>query len=92
MTATSAGRQRQRFVGSAEEPKSVKGFEARVAELDTLPELASAKRRERDEPVAEILVAKSKLLDSYRELYQPISDLRLSILWRGKLASFPSMP
>ena len=65
-------KQEAEIVGAASEPKSVKGLQARVAELDKLPERASAKRDEREELVREIFAAKSKLLDSYRELYRPV--------------------
>jgi ABC-type lipoprotein export system ATPase subunit len=65
-------KQEAEIVGAASEPKSVKGLQARVAELDKLPGRASAKRDEREELVREIFAAKSKLLDSYRELYRPV--------------------
>lgn len=60
--------------GSAEEPKSVKGLEARVAELELLPSQAEAKRSERGGLVEEIFAAKAELLDSYRELYRPVQE------------------
>lgn len=60
--------------GSAEEPKSVKGLEVRLAELGQLPERAEAKRKERNQLVSEIFAAKSELLDSFRELYRPVQE------------------
>jgi energy-coupling factor transporter ATP-binding protein EcfA2 len=60
--------------GSAEEPKSVKGLEARLTELTGLPAKAEAKREERARLVEEIFAAKSELLDSYRELYRPVQE------------------
>jgi ABC-type lipoprotein export system ATPase subunit len=65
-------KQEAEIIGAASEPKSVKGLQAKLAELDNLPERASAKRDEREELVREIFAAKSKLLDSYRELYRPV--------------------
>jgi hypothetical protein len=60
--------------GSAEEPKSVKGLESRLAELAGLPERAESKREERNQLVAKIFAAKSELLDSFRELYRPVQE------------------
>ncbi|HXB64818.1 MAG TPA: AAA family ATPase [Solirubrobacteraceae bacterium] len=65
-------KQEAEIIGAASEPKSVEGLQARVAELDKLPERASAKRDEREALVREVFAAKSKLLDSYRELYHPV--------------------
>jgi hypothetical protein len=60
------------IVGTEKEPTSVKGLEAKVAEFKTLPDRASTKRQERDQLVRKIFAAKSKLLDSYRDLYRPV--------------------
>ena len=60
--------------GSAEDPQSVKGLEARLAQLALLPGQAGEKRDERSRLVEEIFAAKSKLLDSYRELYRPVQE------------------
>lgn len=64
--------QEAEIIGSEKEPKSVKGLEAKVAEFEILPDRAAAKRQERDQLVREIFAAKSKLLDSYRDLYRPV--------------------
>lgn len=64
--------QEAEIIGTEKEPKSVKGLEARVAEFELLPERAATKREERDHLVREIFDAKSKLLDSYRDLYRPV--------------------
>lgn len=58
--------------GSENDPKSVKGLEAKVAELDRLPEMTSEKQKERDSYIARIFLAKSELLESYREVYRPV--------------------
>lgn len=67
-------KQETEIEGSAEEPKSVKGLEARLVEMEKLPERASVKREERDKLVADIFGAKSELLDSYRNLYRPVQQ------------------
>ena len=85
-------KQETEIVGVASEPKSVKGLEARVAELGKLPERASAKRNEREELVREIFAAKSKLLDSYRELYRPVQAFVADHPVRRKSASSHSTP
>jgi hypothetical protein len=67
-------KQETEIEGSTEDPRSVKGLEARLAEMEKLPERASAKREERDQLVAEIFDAKSELLGSYRKLYRPVQE------------------
>jgi predicted ATPase len=64
--------QEAEIIGSEKEPKSVKGLESKVAGFEILPDRAAAKRQERDQLVREIFAAKSKLLDSYRDLYRPV--------------------
>jgi len=64
--------QEAEIVGSEKEPESVKGLEAKVAEFEVLPDRAATKRQERDQLMREIFAAKSKLLDSYRDLYRPV--------------------
>ncbi len=64
--------QEAEIIGSEKEPKSVKGLEAQVAEFETLPARATSKRQEREQLVREIFAAKSKLLNSYRDLYRPV--------------------
>jgi hypothetical protein len=65
-------KQERQIEGTAEEAASVKGLEARLVELDQLPQRADAKRAERDSVMRDIFAAKSELLDSYRRLYEPV--------------------
>jgi hypothetical protein len=60
--------------GSSDDPKSVKGLEARISDLERIPERANGKRGERDALMREIFAAKTELLDSYRELYLPVQQ------------------
>jgi hypothetical protein len=64
--------QEKKLEGSEGVPGSVKGLEARVAELQQLPIRAEQKRSERDGLMRQIFAAKSELLDSYREFYAPV--------------------
>jgi len=67
-------KQERRLEGTSKEGASVKGLEAKLLELDGLPQRANAKRAERDSVMREIFAAKSELLDSYRRLYEPVQQ------------------
>jgi ABC-type lipoprotein export system ATPase subunit len=67
-------KQQRQLEGTVEEAASVKGLEAKLLELDGLPERADAKRAERDAVMREIFAAKTELLDSYRRLYEPVQQ------------------
>jgi hypothetical protein len=58
--------------GSIEDPKSIKGLEARLDALDEIPAEVEGKRTERDQLMREIFAAKAELLEEYRRLYRTV--------------------
>lgn len=64
--------QRALAVGSADIPGTLTALEARLKELDDLPQRLDEAYQHRRELCRQIISAKQKLLDSYRELYEPV--------------------
>ena len=58
--------------GSPEVATSVKGLEAKLAALNSIPSLLAKRRTERSSVVREIFKTKLQLLDDYRRLYAPV--------------------
>lgn len=68
--------QKRRVVieGSASNPQSVKGLEAKLSDLDHLPTKIVEQKARRSGLVREILRAKQELLQDYRRLYLPVQS------------------
>jgi ABC-type nitrate/sulfonate/bicarbonate transport system ATPase subunit len=67
-------RKRDSIEGSAEFHESLKGLDADVAALDTLPSRLDAKTAERETLVREIFASKEVLRDKYTRLHAPVQE------------------
>jgi len=63
---------REEIEGTADESGSVKGLQARIADLTKLPDKLGEKKQEREDLVKEIFGKKLELLTEYRKLYSPV--------------------
>lgn len=60
--------------GASDVPTSLRGLNARIAEIGTLPTRIDAEKERRQAIVDEILQAKEELLKDYRRLYKSVQD------------------
>jgi len=63
---------RARIEGSPDDPESLKGFEARLRQLNDLPSTLREKTDSRGELVKKIFTTKKELLEDYSRLHSPV--------------------
>jgi energy-coupling factor transporter ATP-binding protein EcfA2 len=66
--------ERNRIAGTADDPESIAGLQARIAALDGLPSQLAAQKVVRKGFVKEIWDSKESLITQYRKLYEPVQQ------------------
>ncbi|MDT8067940.1 MAG: hypothetical protein ROO76_07195 [Terriglobia bacterium] len=65
---------RDAILGTDETPDSLKYFEKKIVDLDSLPTKLSAAQQNRETKVQEIFAQISTMISAYKELYEPVQN------------------